>query len=239
MNVKIVVISVKESTQRRSAAVAQLDDLEADYDLMLVDRTMDISAPEYDRSRRMSLYGYDLLPGEVGCFLSHRQAWLKALDHDGQTLILEDDFVFDDKEAVRALISSPEARALPDIVRLQAIFEKPITVTGNMGPRQLVSFKGAPAGSTAMLVTKDGAARLLAGSEKFWLPVDDYIDNGWMFGSRVFGLVPYPISASQDEVSDIGERRRPNLSVLQKVKVEIARIPGQARKYLFKFRQRF
>ena len=48
--------------------------------------------PEYLPEKVKNLLGFELMPGEIGAFLSHKKSWQACVDQNKPTLIFEDDF---------------------------------------------------------------------------------------------------------------------------------------------------
>src|SRR5665213_2137702 len=96
---EIIVISLKKSAARRAQAAAQLDASGFDWKFLDAVDGGDLNEfpAEYDREAQLRNYGYDLNPGQLGCFLSHREAWKKCVASQKLTLVLEDDFEFQQK----------------------------------------------------------------------------------------------------------------------------------------------
>ena len=214
---KCKVISLTDAHDRHRAVRAQASQLELDVELKLFDRFQGERHPCYDVSERIKRIGYPLLPGEIGCFDSHRQVWEEIVRNQEITLVLEDDFLLADSSALTCLERlSTESVAL---IRLHGIFDKPCEVLGDLDDRQLVAFNGNPAGTLAYLLTPDAAQILLEKSARFYVPVDDFIDHEWRHGIIVQGVQPY-IFESIEGQSSIGERKKPRFSFLQKLRIE-------------------
>ena len=89
------VISLKNEKKRREAIDQHLKTLGLDFTFIdAVDgRKMDVlQHPDYNSARRLACHGRELEPGELGCFLSHRQAYEYMIEKDlDYALLLEDD----------------------------------------------------------------------------------------------------------------------------------------------------
>lgn len=89
-----LLISLPRSEDRRRALLARLN--RRSWGLSFLDACCpadpgSLDAAEWERYRAMS---DRLRPGQRGCFLSHRRAWLRALESEAQiTVILEDDVI--------------------------------------------------------------------------------------------------------------------------------------------------
>ena len=97
---KTYVVNLARAEDRRAFMTRQFEDLGfTDFELFeAVDgRTLDLDkAPLYNRQKRLALYGIDLTPGEVGCYLSHYEVFRRIHDSgQARALVLEDDVTLD------------------------------------------------------------------------------------------------------------------------------------------------
>ena len=218
MKPHITVISLRDAADRHKSVRKQMGAAGVhDFELKLFERFAGESHPNYDPKARLAKFGYALLNGEIGCFDSHRRVWKEASRRSEPTLILEDDFSLIDPEgfALSELVCTEEAC----VVRLHGIFEKQLVELDQICNRSLVSYEGNPAGTLAYVVSPKAADVLYQESERFFVPVDDFIDQEWRHGLIVQGLVPYPFQATGDD-SCIGERKKPKFSVVEKARIE-------------------
>jgi glycosyl transferase family 25 len=104
------------------------------------------------------------LPGEIGCFLSHREAWRRIAAADGAwAAVLEDD-VHVSPDLGPLLSSSDWIPADADAVRLEANrtmrLRRPRPIAAAPGRRLFTAVSGS-AGSAAYLLSRDAAQRLV------------------------------------------------------------------------------
>jgi glycosyl transferase family 25 len=165
--------------------------------------------PEYDAAGNRRCYLAPLSLGEIGCVLSHREAWrLIAADRQhGAALVLEDDAKWEGtadelRRATGALADSDRA----ELVKLY-----------NLSPRK------APGGeirlrrpllpaltTTAQALNRAAARSLLAFTEHFHEPADVIIQRWWHHGVRVHSVDPPLFSeAGHDTSSTIRIRGAP------------------------------
>lgn len=142
-------------------------------------------------------------PGQIGCFLSHMEAWTRISQGATQFgLVLEDDMHI--SEALSALLS--DQRWIPpqtDIVRLESTgqwlaLEKPIA---HVDQRAIRRIKSAAWGAGAYLLNRDAAQKLLTSDPILHTPADDFLFN--LDGSKMArSLTTYqvvPALAVQDK----------------------------------------
>ena len=133
--------------------------------------------------------------------------------------MLEDDFQILSSEVFRDAVTYAE-RLCYGLMRLQATFEKPADLVHSFQGFKTVTFQGTPAGSLAYYLDAPSAKRLLEASHRFYVPVDDFIDQEWRHETVVMGVHPYPVGSSDME-SEIGERAKVRLRGWAKLKAEI------------------
>ncbi|HMN20863.1 MAG TPA: glycosyltransferase family 25 protein [Ottowia sp.] len=193
---EVVVISLTRAAARRDGVARELGRLGIDFRFFdAVDGARLESLPaQYDRQRRLRQYGVDLSAGELGCFLSHRAVWQECVASQRDFLVLEDDFrVAGDLAAIVdgiAQVSEPW-----DFIRLSGDREqRRIAVpVRSLGAFTVVEELSESLLTTGYVVNPRGAARLLRSSERFWMPVDNFMEMRYAHGIRSLSVLPYPI----------------------------------------------
>lgn len=192
---------------------------------------------EYDQRRRFQLYGYDMTPGEIGCFLSHRSVWSECVRSGMPFVIFEDDIKLqvDATELILIIASILEEPSF-QLVRLAGIFSKPVVPVGNKSGRSIVRYLRDPSGAAAYIVRPEAAQKLLSHSDQFSIAVDDFMALEFAHGIAFLGIMPYPVDVGQFD-STIGDRKKPPLSAMKKLKREFFRMPIAVKKILYKLKQ--
>lgn len=138
-------------------------------------------------------YPFALRTGEIGCFLSHRQIWADMQPRpESAALIIEDDAGLDDAVLSHALhLAGKHVQAL-GIIQLQT---RPLPrgrahLIDQSGPCQLTVPEVPALRTTAQVVSKWAAARLLERSALFDRPVDTFIQSHWHTGIRPAVITP-------------------------------------------------
>lgn len=147
----------------------------------------------FDHEKSFALLGRDLSPGELGCFVSHRNAWHEAARSDRPTLILEGDAALDEesREVCEQLASHTTnwelamlyySKCVPSVWCQQRINDS----------YRLAKFANRRAYClAAYMVTPEGAAKLASLSERFYLTADDFVSGGWVRKDLdMFAVVP-------------------------------------------------
>lgn len=145
-------------------------------------------------------YPFALRPGEVGCFLSHRQIWAeivrRGLDH---ALVLEDDAALDPDVFPQALRLGLRNVAALGYVQLQTRPPR--------GPARPIDEEGAcrltrplltPLRTSAQIVSRAAAERLLKHSRHIDRPVDTFLQSHWATGLPLGTIWPAGVRAISD-----------------------------------------
>lgn len=163
----------------------------------------------FDQKSYMSYYGRSVLPGEVGCTLSHRECYRRLLDSNKIfVMILEDDACFIDDaftegftKASTGFMNSPE----PLILLLHANFEYIGGKTSFYKDYFLYPVYSALF-TTAYLVNRSAAHILLQKEVPYWVADDWRLFRRWGIG--IYSLYPSVIVQQWDTfTSTIMEER--------------------------------
>lgn len=134
----------------------------------------------YDRKRRLR-YMRDMEPNEIACTLSHKLALQAFLDDPFPfAVIMEDDATFGETVAHDISRLIQQIRGF-DLLKLESRDSRGLTLGEIEGRRIFLPLK-ASNGTTAILYTKQGAQRLIAGLERFHHPIDTHIGFAWGMG---------------------------------------------------------
>ncbi len=215
----IYVISMARYAERRRHVLAEGQRL--GLNLKLFDAVTPKSIADfpdfYDRAYRKKHFGYEMTPGEVGCFLSHRALWqLCAESDDAVWCILEDDVALH-SQFVEKIGLALDSLADWDILRLMSErwdrrgkLYRPLDRDA-----RLVRYVRQPQGTAAYLIRPEAAKTLLAYTENMRDAVDKMMDQYWRHGLRLLVLEPAPVSIAEALPSIIqargwaAEHRRP------------------------------
>jgi GR25 family glycosyltransferase involved in LPS biosynthesis len=141
-------------------------------------------------------YPFPLNVGEVGCFLSHRNAWQAIIDDRCDAgLIIEDDVGIASPEFT-AVVQAGLAAIQPDEVIRFPLHERGESnvVARTLGSVRFLEPRLPGLGMQMQLVGNEAARRLLDGSRLFDRPVDSYVQMQWLHGARVLSARPVVIS---------------------------------------------
>lgn len=217
IEIPVWIINLKRDTERLQFMQEQMQRLRIDYRVIeAVDgRSLadDEKAP-YSRTIALRDFGRELTPGEIGCALTHIRLW-KLMIEEGisEVLVLEDDVhigivlieVLKHRERLpqdyQHINFSTNARQVPfgkflnDIYRASKHAERPYL-------------------TSAYLITKTGAQKLLDLVSPLYMPIDNFIT---ITDIRSYGIFPKVIVLAETP-SGIGRRsdNMPKLSFRQK-----------------------
>lgn len=207
-----------------------------EYELLMFERIINDLHPNYDKKTRLQRFCYPLLPGEIGCFDSHRACWKKVIEKRRPAIILEDDFIANNFKFIETVSSLSEITH-PLLVRLQGTFDKPFHKMICLNEFDLGNFSGDPAGAVGYFVNPAAAEKLFVASDKFFQAVDDFVCNEAVHHCLVTGLQPYPIDTNEGP-STIGTRNKPDISIRRKLHRELCKAIPSLQSHWYKLIQR-
>lgn len=167
----------------------------------------------YDEPANARRGKYPLVPAEIGCYLSHIEAWeaIASSDQPGG-FIFEDDFQAGPALALtmEKLVRDPDRDW--DMVKLFTFDESAkVHASRDLGDgiRVVVPDK-VPTCLIGYGLTRDAAAHLAARAVPFFRPVDEDQKFFWETGLRVALALPAPVQVGdqQAETGTIGNARR-------------------------------
>lgn len=194
---RVYVINLEKSVDRRLYLSAQLDRLGVDYAIFKA-----IEPPQarewferYDERRYLRNTGRKASPGEIACFASHAALWRKAVETGQPLAVLEDDveilptFPSALAEATR-LIKTYGFLRLADNGPSRRVRMTPMEKAGQFS---VVWYPRYAFGSMGYAISPEAAAAFLAHSTVVAGPPDLFIKKFWEHGRPLYGLLPAPI----------------------------------------------
>lgn len=187
---KVFVINLDRRPDRLAHMSGIFDGLRLKFDRI---SAVDGTKPSFSQYAR---------PGEIACFLSHRECWRRIVEENlPSAAILEDDLHF--APGAAAILGSgawvpPEA----DIIKIETMLrptkldKSPVACVSD---RELYRLRSSHFGSAGYILTRQGAERLLNASETFNAPVDHFMfDVRTPFVRQSMILQLYPAICVQD-----------------------------------------
>jgi len=213
--VKVFVISLKRSPERRNHIRQQLESLGINFEFFdAVDGKAETNHGlfrNYNYSKRLWLTsGRMPSAGELGCYASHYLLWQKCVDLHEPILIIEDDAQVD--EQLRKLLTVIAQKVneygflrLEEATKSCQLFVKESHSNYSIGFMS-ENFNG----TRSYAIAPQAAEKLLNGSKRWCMPVDNYIGSLYLHGMPSFLLQPSVIRNPGDFNSTIqlGEERR-------------------------------
>ena len=164
----------------------------------------------YSAERNHGLYYQPLVDGEKGCYASHIQAWRQLLASDAPALVvLEDDVRLRPQfaDVVNAIAALQEPW---DMVKLLGRDREKVRSQRPLVPgTALVDYSRVPSMTAGYVVSRAGAAKLLAHRQPFGRPIDVDLRFWWECDQlRILGVSPSAIALDDtSEVSSIRDTR--------------------------------
>lgn len=169
----------------------------------------------YDAAANRRLARHDLVPPEIGCYLSHIRAAERLLASDaGAAVVLEDDMrVTGDLAGLLAALKD-DAAARPgawDMVKLFSFKPLRMDRTHDIGQGFTLGRPDrVPSTTLGYVLTRDGARKILARVPPIFRPVDEDHKHFWEFGLKVATVAPQVIAIGQQDSSEgtVGDSRK-------------------------------
>lgn len=221
VGLQTIVISLLRASQRREKVRQELSKTNLEWTFLdAVDGSkMQGYPPEYKRHKVKRLQGYELTPGELGCFLSHKQAWQECMRKNQPTLIFEDDFILQPhfEETLRFLLTEFHYWQL---VRLQALAESSHDTIKDANGFSVVRNHTDPVGATAYIIKPEAARVLIEHAKDIYEPLDHFLEHKRKHGIEMLAVKPYPvdITRAQSTISDRPDVRRPIRGLKKKIR---------------------
>lgn len=210
----VFVINLPEDAERRDIMRTRLDATGVRYEFFpaVNGRGFDLSHLEsYDGARRRRAFGRDMIPGEMGCLLSHRAVYEKMdRENIASAVILEDDVIFENdfSDVLSALMKPPVKWDVIRFVGSQKIYargcRKIAPLTGRYWMARLPT---APGGAHGYLLTLHAARVMLKFTRKNWVPIDTLQGRTWETDLETLVVYPAPLFPDQEAGSTIGDAR--------------------------------
>ena len=227
---KIFVVSLSSSVERRERMQRQLDQLQIEFEFFdAVDgiKPNFLNSDKVDNALTYSRKGYQLKNGEVACFSSHYELWKVCISLNQPIIILEDNV--DISEDFPQLIE-PLNRVIQqfDYVKLAA------TLPAKFNPiKQIISryslgqYSKKTCGTTAYAVSPQAAKQFIQHADKFIEPVDDYMEKPWRHGLKTYSIAPSLFQRAQiaSTISSTANKRKEKkkLPLITKLQIELYR----------------
>lgn len=235
---KIFVISLESAKERRIQVISNLEKENLDWNFHNAINGADIHVstdPRVDTKMCLRFPGYLLKPNEVACFLSHRELWKKSVALGESIVILEDDAVTNKlfKNRLKEILSNPKLKEI-DILRLgNGNFKIEKNKILDLEDFSIFRYREDPLCALAYIISPRAANKLIKFSERFSISVDNYIWQGDIHGCVTLDVSPHFFQSKDNGNSTIGNRRKPRVTILMRIKIEFYRAIHRFKKKRF------
>ncbi|MGU9940092.1 glycosyltransferase family 25 protein [Empedobacter brevis] len=180
-------------------------------------------------------YDRDLVPGEIGCYLSHVKTLEIFLNSDNEfAVIIEDDAILADdfKSAVEHSLSIYDR--LPtkdqwDVLKLFNGKRKHIKIA-NVDEKHIIAACGTsiPITTIAAIWTRKAAEKFLTKIKKplptIQRPIDCDLQHAWEFDLRIYNLLPSLVKPAPVETQIQIDRQLKKAKLLRQIRYELNRV---------------
>ncbi len=240
---KIYVISLLQSKDRKESMIKQLAPLNLDYQFFPAVNGYNKEHQKFEQAAPVlseTKTGRPMLDTETAVFASHYKLWQKAVALNESIIILEDDIVLTNQFewAVKELI--PKLTNQYSLIKFRSTFEKKHRARETLNEGfELVQYYNLPLGAQGYALTPGACKKLIANSNKWLWPVDNYIEMSFLHGVDCIELRPNLIANPEENQSTIENRRKRKKTLKNKIKRELYKISVSLQMLLYKIKQLF
>ncbi len=164
-------------------------------------------------------YPFQIGRGEVACFLSHRAIWQRMVEEGiDQALILEDDVALG-QNFQAALNCASQFAGTDGFVQFQTrVIRDTAEIVAQDGSVWIIRPSVVPRRTSAQLVGRKAAERLLAKCQQIDRPVDGFLQLVWETGQAVHCVVPSGVTDMTDMVGGTTIQRKDGATILKKLR---------------------
>ncbi len=231
---KIFVISLKQSIERREVVRQMLDEDGVSFEFF---DAVDLSASDiysrYNKKETLKKKGYVLTDAELGCFASHRALWQKCIDLKEPLLILEDNLLLNSSISNSLSLLKCKVEEL-GIIKLGSMFDYDYYSVLKLNEKfEIIKYKKGTSGTSGYIISPKIAKQYLDCSSCFYQPVDDLMENEWLTSIPLYSVYPSIISRRVTK-STIGNRKdKRNITPLMKIRSEMYRGVYRLGRFMF------
>ncbi len=238
----IRVISLIDQNDRRDRIKKLFENTEISWKFIdaISGKHLDNYWHHYDQAQRLKHLGYDMRNNEIACFLSHRVAWQECVNAQRPFLVVEDDITINTvfsslDEVVQNINQLCKNLQNNFFIRTGRVVERKSYPIRQISEKiQLIRCLKDPMSTIGYLVSPDVAQKLLIHSEKFNIPADNFLWQGWVHGCHLLDIQPQIFLTDEDETpSTIGNRQKPKIKFTKKFSREWYRFAAQRNETLY------
>lgn len=190
-----LIIHMPSSTERRATVEQLLQDLPNAQVIDAIDgRLPDVqtSIPQQPGNLHRPLYPFPLKGGEIGCFLSHRACWQAIVDNNWSAAFIAEDDLEIAPDKLTDLMALLDRNVTTDsFIRIPPKDREPATsITDQEQDLTLFTPKVIGLQTTAQVVGRNAAIRLLKATETLDRPIDTFLQMHWVTGQKIQTILP-------------------------------------------------
>lgn len=215
-NWPIYLINLHDNTQRLQRSKAEFDRVGLRFERIEGVNGWTLSPirlqQAYDATKCEQHGRHALIPAEIGCYLSHIEAWRNIANSPAPGgFVFEDDFSAKDW-LPQVLLALSNDFGPWDIVKLFSLHEYPNTLMERHldAQHKIVLPYKVPTCNTAYALRREAAIRLVQAAEPFFRAVDEDFKFYWEKKLRIGLVLPPPVGLGDQQASTgtIGDARR-------------------------------
>ncbi|WP_407333215.1 glycosyltransferase family 25 protein [Enterovibrio sp. 27052020O] len=201
----VFVVSLKRCTDRREKIAKEMAEKQiafSFFDAVDGHESTPTLAEDYDYRKRLWLTSGKMpSKGELGCYASHYQLWLKCIELNQPIVVCEDDIELHHKAAEIIKVALEDVNRF-GFLRLEAIESGgEFTEVERNGEYQINLMKDNYGGTRAYAISPSAAVRLV--KHRWCLPVDCFIGLSYLHGVHSYQLTPCLVATHFDDASTI------------------------------------
>ena len=235
---KIYIINLKRCEDRRMAMQLEVQKLSANFKFHIFD-AIDSRADEhiFFMKKHFSkitryLLGRDLTGGEFACFASHYSMWNECIKQNEPIIILEDDITIQPhfEEGIKSITENKY-----EFVKLTStnIDSANKQKTNHLIDKHFIlSFNGLD-GTQGYYITPNSAKKFIKHSNKWYKPVDNYMESFWIHNIPTITYTPKLITDNLNCNDTTIENRKTKISFGYKLTREISKAFSDIRKFFY------
>ena len=198
---KCFIIHLKRAVKRKKTVQSIILNMECDTKIIdAIDgntlTAQHISEFLDDKKRFQPKYPFTINNGEIGCFLSHREAWKAIVNEKLEAgFIIEDDCEIDIKKFNKSFKMALKFVKKLGYIQFQTreIPNNSLEIN-NIDGVKILKPKIIPLRTSAQLISYDAALLLLEKSKKIDRPVDGFLQLFWLTGQNISCIHPSGLS---------------------------------------------
>lgn len=236
---KIFVINLKESADRRANASAQLGRQGVRFeffDAVRGDAALEDYFEGYDEYQFLLNTGRTASTGEIGCYASHLALWKKCIELNRSIMVMEDDFLLDDRFASAVQLVAENIDEF-GYIRLQSETRGKKRLVKQLGDFSLWRYTRFPHSAMCYGISPAVANTFVSSSTLLTAPIDVHVKKFWEHGHPMYGISPYTVTESRaSSDSTIKGRQKARKSLKLKLLRPVTKLSWFLKRMLFNLR---